>query len=245
MSSTSLQKQENEIPTQSEASTVLQIIERAAQNPDVDVDKMERLLSMHERITGKNAEQAFNAAMMSAQQKLPAIFKDAENSHTSSRYSTLERIIETIEPIISEHGFSLSFGTAESHMPCHYRVTCTVSHIGGHSRVHHVDIPVDDAGPGGKKNKTQTHAFGSSMTYGRRYLTLLIFNIATKDDDGNGADTECITEEQKEEIIQLIKETDTDTAAFLGFYKVGSVDDLPVKSYASAKAILIKKKEPK
>ena len=40
----------------------------------------------------------------------------------------------------------------------------------------------------GTQNKTATHAFGSTMSYGRRYLKLMIFDVATTDeDDGNAA----------------------------------------------------------
>jgi N-methylhydantoinase A/oxoprolinase/acetone carboxylase beta subunit len=34
---------------------------------------------------------------------------------------------------------------------------------------------------------TLTHARGSAMTYGRRYLLTMAFNISTVDDDGNAA----------------------------------------------------------
>lgn len=168
---------------------LIEIISRVASDPNCDIDKMERLLQMQERLVEREAEIAFNEAMQAAQLDMPQVLRDAKNDQTNSKYARLETIDKTIKPVIAKHGFSMSFGTEDSPNKDHYRVTCIVSHIGGFSRNYHADIPADNAGMKGTKNKTNTHAFGSSMSYGRRYLKLLIFDIATSDDDGNAADT--------------------------------------------------------
>jgi hypothetical protein len=41
-------------------------------------------------------------------------------------------------------------------------------------------------GPKGNQNKTATHGFGSTMSYGRRYLICLIFNITLTNEDQDG-----------------------------------------------------------
>ncbi len=46
-----------------EAAALIEVISRAASDPTVDVNKLERLMEMHERITAREAEKAFNAAM--------------------------------------------------------------------------------------------------------------------------------------------------------------------------------------
>jgi hypothetical protein len=38
----------------------------------------------------------------------------------------------------------------------------------------------------GSPNKTAIHGFGSAMSYGRRYLLLLIFNLAMRHEDNDG-----------------------------------------------------------
>jgi hypothetical protein len=50
----------------------------------------------------------------------------------------------------------------------------------------HADIFADTKGPRGTPNKTATQGFGSTMSYGRRYLKALMFDlvIAGEDDDG-------------------------------------------------------------
>lgn len=169
-------------------SSLLAVIERAATNKDIDVDKMGKLLDMHERICRTQAEAAFNDAMRVVQEEIPRIHRDAVNPTTNSKYARLESLLKIVVPIYTQHGFSLSFGTGECPLPGHYRITCVVSHKAGHSRNYQCDIPADTTGMKGSLNKTATHGFGSTMSYGRRYLTLLVFNIAlvNEDDDAGG-----------------------------------------------------------
>lgn len=163
------------------------LIERALSDPNFDVEKLERLFALSERTKAAQAEQAFNAAMRAAQAEILPVARTAKNSQTNSKYATLEAVNEAIVPIITKHGLSISFGTDASPLEGHYRVTCVLSHDDGHSRTFFADIPADLTGLKGTANKTATHAFGSTMSYGRRYLTLLVFNVATTDDDGNAS----------------------------------------------------------
>lgn len=168
------------------SAAIIQVIERAALNPDIDVEKMERLLAMQERILTRNAEVAFNAAMRAAQEEMPKVLRNKRNDQTNSNYADLEKVNEVIVPVYTKHGFSLSFGTADTTIPAHIRITCVVSHVEGHSRPYFSDMPLDLAGIKGNQNKTPTHAHGSTMSYGRRYLTLLIFNITLTNEDNDG-----------------------------------------------------------
>ena len=55
------------VAVQPETSALISMIERAARDPSVDIDKMERLLQMHERVEAKQRESAFNTAMAAVQ----------------------------------------------------------------------------------------------------------------------------------------------------------------------------------
>jgi len=83
--------------------------------------------------------------------------------------------------------FGLTFDSGDA-PPDHVRIVCEVSHPDGHTRRYHLDMPVDGKGARGGDVMTKTHAMGSGITYGKRYLLGMIFNLAvTKDDDGNAA----------------------------------------------------------
>lgn len=172
----------------SESAAMMLVIQRAATDPNCDVEKMERLYAMHERMLDRQAAQEFAEAMALCQAEAKKAAKDRTNTQTKSDYATLEAIDEAIRPVYTRHGFSLSFDTDESPLANHVRILCDVMHKGGHTKRYKYDNPMDDKGIQGSVNKTPTHARGSAVTYGRRYATMLIFNIQTgqNDDDGNG-----------------------------------------------------------
>ena len=93
-----------------------------------------------------------------------------------------------MRPIYTKHGISLSFDTADGAPLDYVRIVCYVSK-GGFSRTYHVDMPADGKGAKGGDVMTKTHATGSAISYGQRYLLKMIFNVSTgeADDDGNAA----------------------------------------------------------
>ena len=163
----------------------LSMIERAARDPSVDVSKMERMFEMRERVMKTSAEQAFNASFVAVRAAVGPVIKNKSNDQTRSKYADLFAIADILDPVMTDNGFAATFGTADCPLEHHYRITGTLLHAQGHSKEYHVDVPVDGAGIKGQTNKTATHAFGSTMTYGRRYLKVAMFDISITDNDGN------------------------------------------------------------
>jgi hypothetical protein len=167
----------------------LALFERLASNPRASAAKIERLMSLWERAELRKAESAFNAGMATAQKEMRPVAEDAFNPQTRSKYASYEALDRAIRPIYTKYGFGLSFDTGDSPKDEHVRVLCHVTHKGGYTRPYHVDMPADGKGAKGGDVMTKTHAVGSALSYGQRYLLRMIFNIATadKDDDGNRA----------------------------------------------------------
>jgi hypothetical protein len=178
------------MPTQNtqQQDPLVSMIERAASNPSVDIDKFERLMAMQERVAASRKEEAFNAAMALAQKGMVAI------------------------------------------AVCY--VTCA-----GHTRKYRVDMPADGGGAKGGSVMTKTHAHGSAMTYGQRYLLRAIFNLAIgQDDDGKAAggkrDTRpTISDEQADKlrdiVTKLVESTKMPIDAFLKWAQAPSISDIP------------------
>lgn len=177
---------------QNSSLAIIQVIERVALNPEIDVEKMRQLLDMQLKIMDRQAAEAYAEAMMAAQNEMPPVVVNKENKQTNSRYADLEAVNRIVTPIATKHGFSISFNTEKSCLENHVQIVATVLHRGGHFKVYNYDAPMDDAGIAGKINKTPTHARASSISYGQRYLLKLIFNltIAGEDNDGNGQTNE-------------------------------------------------------
>lgn len=71
-----------------ETSGLIQVIAAAARDPSVDIEKMERLWVMHEKLKARADEEAFNAAMNKAQGEMGRVSVDAANQQTRSTYAT-------------------------------------------------------------------------------------------------------------------------------------------------------------
>lgn len=171
-----------------EGATILSVISRAASDQSVDIEKLERLMAMHERMEAKQAETAFAAALSRVQAAMGRVGADKKNSQTGSWYATYGALDKALRPIYTAEGFSLSFGT-EPAPEGMVGIVCYVSHGAGHTREYRAHVPSDGKGIKGNSMMTGTHAFGSGASYGMRYLLKLIFNVAIgeDDDDGNAA----------------------------------------------------------
>lgn len=186
MSNTNVVRSE---PIESSATAIIQVIERAASNPDVDIDKMERLLQMQERILSRNAEAAFNTALAQMQNDLPVIEENGairnKYGEVQSKYAKFEDINEAVKPIMREHGFAISFRTAFE--GGEVVVTGVLTHESGHREESAVKLPADASG-----NKNNVQGWGSSISYGKRYTMNALLNITSRgeDNDGQGSGTE-------------------------------------------------------
>lgn len=240
---------EASVPVDTETTAMLRMIQQAASDPNVDIVKLERLFEMREKIEDRRERQAFNAAMAAAQAELIPVARNAYNPQTRAKYADLSAISEMALPIIHKHGLALSFSEFRSEIEGCAGIACEVMHSDGYAKSFQFNVPMDGTGLKGNANKTATHAYGSTATYGRRYATLAVFNIiiAAKDDDGNGGRQsapapEFISEAQIAELQALITETSTDIDRFLKIGNVESLSDITTADFPKAKAVLLERK---
>lgn len=236
-------------PTERSADQLLTAIVNATSNPDVDVDKFERLLAAQERLQHQANEVAFNRAMVEAQMQMRRVSADAVNDQTRSKYATYAALDRAVRPIYTQYGFGISFDTEDapgaSIEAPEVRVVAYISHRDGHTAKRHIDMPADGKGAKGGAVMTRTHATASAVSYGMRYLLKMIFNIATgEDDDGNGAGSsepvEYIDDSQISTLRDLIDATGANEANFLraclrdAYYPEATLEDIPVSKYQAA-----------
>lgn len=180
-----------------EPTTILNIIERASRDPNVDIDKMERLFRMKLDMEARAAKSAYLSALAEMQPKLPVItkhgvisknVKDERGNKTGlqeamTKYARWEDVVEGITPVLAEHGFSLSFRIAQPTLE-RILVSGVLGHRDGHTEETTISLPIDSTGA---KNNVQ--GWGSSASYGKRYTAFALLNISARgeDDDGMGA----------------------------------------------------------
>jgi hypothetical protein len=214
------------------AASVLDIISRAARDPSIDIEKLERLIAMQERVQARDAELAFNQALNAAQSEMLPISANASNPQTKSRYATFDKLDRVLRPIYTAHGFSLSFDEGESPKEEHVRVLCYVSHTGGHTRTYHRDMPADGKGAKGGDVMTKTHAAGAAGSYGARYLLKGIFNVAVGEDDEDGnTPVRVIDDAQWAMLVQLIEAAGVSAETVCTAANVPSLKSFPAVKY--------------
>ncbi|MCU1717350.1 ERF family protein [Pseudomonas sp. 5P_3.1_Bac2] len=202
-----------------ESATILQIIQQVAVNPNADIDKMERLMAMHERLQANQAKQQFDDAMSRMQEELPVIgerggIKD-KSGRVQSTYALWEDINEMIKPVLAKHGFALSFRTPRNDKGI--EVEGVLSHSAGHRETTSLVLPADTTG-----SKNGVQAVASSVSYGKRYTAGALLNFTTtgEDDDGNGAVvTPRVTSVQAAQLAELLdKCSEKAKTAFAGIH---------------------------
>lgn len=253
MSALATQQEQQIIPATD--APMVAMIERIAMDPNIPLERLEKMLDMKERMEDRaredqdrQAKKAYFAAMSKCQAELPVVTKTRTNTHTRSTYADLAAIEEQAMPIIHRYGFGVSFQPDGYNENGELRILWEISHEEGHVRNGVGEIPVDGAGAKGGVNKTGTQAFGSTATYGRRYLLCMLFNISTGDDnDGNAPKSdakpiEFITVDQINDIRDLIEEVGADLQEFLALGKIDSLSQIRTDDYENAVRILEAKK---
>lgn len=214
---------------QSEASAIMTLIARASSDPSVDVSKMEALFNLQERVMARQAEAEFNAAHARVVAQMPRVPKNGIVSLGTGKggynFAKWEDIDRLLRPMMIAEGFSMIFDMAAKEGGGAV-VTATLRHSGGHSVTASIPLALD-AGAG--RNNLQ--AMGSTLSYGKRYLAEMLFNIVREgaDDDGRSGGKQYLSSQQQSELLDLIAATSTDldrffTAMNIDAQTVGDID---------------------
>lgn len=175
-----------EIQRTDEASGLVLMFERLAKDPAVDVEKLERLIAMQERILAHNAKSAFDSAYSRMQPDIPEIDEKGKilvKGQLRSTYAKLEDIHHVIKPILKTYGFALRHRTEwPADRAGVIRIVGILSHEQGHSEESTFEAPADKS-----DYRTDIQSQGSTVSYGRRYTTLDLLNIATRGQDNDGS----------------------------------------------------------
>jgi hypothetical protein len=216
------------------------IIEKAIAG-NADLDKLEKLLELQERWERNEAKKAYVKAMADFKANAPEIEKDKPVSYgpgkASYNYASLANVTKKVSSELSKHGLSASWSTTQKDKDvC---VSCTITHIQGHSETTSLSAAPDTSG-----SKNSIQAIGSTISYLERYTLLAMLGIAThdQDNDGNTATENYINENQQVIMKDRIKKAYGENEEFITkfFEHIGctGVNDIPVSEYQRHKAEL-------
>lgn len=221
------------------------ILAQALTNPLMDVDKLDRLMGMFERLDVTRRKTEYVQAMARLAAILPIVDRNGRVKYEGKdgkpgmdrTYGKYEDIDEAIRPLYSAEGFSLSWKTTEG-ANGKIRMYGACSHREGHTEEAFIDLPHDSSG-----GKNAIQAIGSSVLgYGRRMLTTMIFNVRIAGVDIDGEDPSPISVEKVAYLDGLLKETGTTVGAFKIISGVDSIAEIPERDYQRCKTALETKK---
>lgn len=213
----------------------------AAVHKGADVETLERLMALRERMQAEQAQRAYYDALAAFQAECPAIDRRKgipdRDGNVKYRYAPLDDIQAQVRELLRTHGFSYRFDTTpvEGGM----QVACIATHREGHTErsvwvVPRVDVP--------KANAAQNSS--ASMTYGMRRTFCNVFGILTADTDTDGVEPgrpePTITEEQAEALASIAADLGRTPERLLGWlsskvgYDLTAIADLPARHFANA-----------
>ena len=251
MSKTELVEREAQAVAATEAASFIQMIERAARDPSVDIDKMERLMQMHERMVARQARATFDAAFAVMQPELPSMPERGKIKNKSggvqSTYALWEDVNDILKPILSKHGFALGFKIANRDK--FSVVTGILSHCAGHREESTFELPLDISG-----SKNDVQGLGSSTSYGKRYVAGALLNLTSRGEDNDGAGTKTMTGETRNGYTAKIESSATSDALQALWKEIATAchecndlaahDELKAAVIAKTKALKQPTKEP-
>ncbi len=157
-----------------------QAIERGA-----NIDTLERLIALREKVLAEKAKEAFNSAMAAFQAECPVIKKTKEvktkSGQVAYRYAPIESAVIQVKDLIQKHGFR--YTTTMELNEGRVKAFCRVVHTLGHEEVSVMEVPLG--------NKTdimsQSQVVAAASTFAKRYAFLNAFGIMTGDEDNDAA----------------------------------------------------------
>ncbi len=221
---------------------MLDMIDKVCSDPSFDIEKMQKMIDMRNEELSRVAKIDFNRAFAEMQPKLPRIISAHKNDQTNSSYSKIEDINDGVLPVLSEHGFGVSFKIVKQDKDS-VTIRATLKHRGGHEDSTELLMPYDNVGIKGTVNKTNIHATGSTITYAKRYAMCMLLDISTgTDNDAARTNTKKIATETAAKIKEILEENESiDGQAFLKYMKADCVDNILSKDFEKANIALNRK----
>lgn len=135
-------------------------------------------------------------AFIKAQGEMENLKKDSKNPFFKSQYSSLEVVLETVQPVFENHGIAIMQGSGTS--PIGINIITRLIHESG--QWIETDFPMPLA-------KQDSQAAGSATSYGRRYALKAICSLAEVDDDGQSSSDQNPKDDRSDESLKQMTES--------------------------------------
>ena len=205
-------------------------IERAFQaivEGQIDAPK----LAVMKELLAMDAERKFNGAFVALQSDTPVIVATTVIPNRG-KYARFEDIMAIVGPLLSRHGFTVSF--SQDFKEGRILETCTLSHAAGHSRSNTFAVRT------GGRADSDTQSDCKAATTAKRNALCNALNVTIRQDCLNNEDDAGIegdpnakvTPAQAQELEHRAQMTNSNIPAFLKLAQSGKFEDIPANRYA-------------
>jgi hypothetical protein len=162
--------------------TLMHIIERAANAPDFDVERLTKLLELKERWEASEAKNEYYAAMAAFKRSPPRIQQNKHVKFQTARgwteydHATHAEVVGKITESLAANGITHAWRVAQSDAGTSIEVTCTLTHVRGFAESVAIRAHADESG-----GKNSIQAIASAITYLERYTLLAITGLSGGD----------------------------------------------------------------
>lgn len=154
-----------------------------------NIDVLERLMVLRDKLKAEAAKAAFDAAMAAFQAECPVIRK-TKDVHTKDKpdgsqgskaysFAPLESIVSQVKPLLQKYGFSYNFRSITDKEKQQITAICIVHHTDGHEQESPVQVPYGNKTP----VMSDSQVAMAAMTFAKRYAFCNAFGIMTGDED--------------------------------------------------------------
>jgi hypothetical protein len=216
-------------------------IAEMAKNPDIEPDRIEKLLNIQIKMMDRQAKIDYDQALADLQMEMPRISARGEIKNkageVTSRFMKYEDIDRVIRPLLQKNGFSLVHDAKEENGKM--TVITILKHRGGHQESVSSPLPFDT--PNALKSPLQAAA--STESFGKRRNVCKLLNIVAEGEDDDGLSTGHIKidDTQAKEIKDALEATGADVVRFLEYMGVPNVEAIAMKDYGKAYMALKRK----
>jgi hypothetical protein len=129
-------------------------------------------------------------ALCKVQEEMGLVPKDSDNPYFKSKYAGMASVVQLAMPILTKNGLAISqiCGESEGDIPTVVVETVLMHESGEWISGRLKMFAVKKVSGGGEQPTGDPQAFGSCITYARRYAFMAIIGlVADEDDDGNKA----------------------------------------------------------
>lgn len=237
-------KNESQLATTPEPSVALMLQNaltsiQSGQVTGQHVEVLSKMMDLYERNEKRVAEKDFAAALVDLQgetirvQATKAVDKKPDGS-CRYRFAPYEEIMATVQPMLTRHGFSITFDTDEGES----RLTsvCTLTHKSGHSRANKFAVRY-----GKPPGSSDAQGDMSTKSYAKRGALCDALNITIDHDDDARMIGKPIGKALGEELESRLKDCGGDRERFLAFAGAANFESIEDSRWTSLDAWLTKK----